>query len=211
MVTRPLRKGEVVFRDSPLVTGPSRESEPCCVSCYRPLDLTTAVLAEDAETDMECDGGPVPYVSCPKCGWPLCSLQCSEAARHAPECELVARAGLEISAEDTDSLYDVVTVIRCLHLKNNDKRAWAALLTLQEANPEVMDKELLERAKMVTGLLCGTFRIGEEFPKELVFDICTRLDINSFEIPLSGSSATVQGMYSLACMIEHSCIPTGHR
>ena len=169
VVTRPLRKGEVVFRDSPLVTGPSRESEPCCVSCYRPLDLTTAVLAEDAETDMECDGGPVPYVSCPKCGWPLCSLQCSEAARHAPECELVARAGLEISAEDTDSLYDVVTVIRCLHLKNNDKRAWAALLTLQEANPEVMDKDLLERAKMVTGLLCGTFKIGQEFPADLVF------------------------------------------
>ena len=67
VVTRPLRKGEVVFRDSPLVTGPSRESEPCCVSCYRPLDLTTALLAEDAETEMEVEDGPVPYVKCPRC------------------------------------------------------------------------------------------------------------------------------------------------
>ena len=123
----------------------------------------------------------------------------------------MARAGLEIAPEDTDSLYDVITVVRCLHLKNNDKKAWAALLNLQEANPDALDKDLLERAKMVTGLLCGTFKIGEEFPKEMVFDICTRLDINSFEIPLHGTSATVQGVYTRACMVEHSCIPTGHR
>ena len=211
VVTRSVRKGEVVFQDSPLVTGPSRESEPCCVSCYRPLDLTTAVTAEDAEEDEMESSGPVPHILCPRCGWPLCSLQCSASQRHQPECQLVSRAALQISPEDTDSLYDVITVIRCLHLKKTDSKAWAALLNLQEANPEVMDKDLLERAKMVTGLLCGTFKIGEEFPKEMVFDICTRLDINSFEIPLSGTSATVQGVYSLACMVEHSCIPTGHR
>merc|ERR1711983_727516 len=66
-------------------------------------------------------------------------------------------------------------------------------------------------AKMVTALICGTFKLGNVFAKELVFDICTRLDINSFEIPLPSTCATVQGVYSLACMVEHSCIPTGHR
>ena len=217
VTTRRLRKGEVVFQDRPLVTGPSRESQPCCVSCYRPLDLTTALVGqqeeeEEEEEEMEVENsGPVPHLVCPQCGWPLCSLQCSRSPRHLPECQLLARAALNISPEDTDSLYDVITVIRCLHLKRTDIKAWAALLNLQEANPEAMDKDLLERAKMVTGLLCGTFKIGEEFPKELVFDICTRLDINSFEIPLSGTTATVQGVYSLACMVEHSCIPTGHR
>ena len=94
---------------------------------------------------------------------------------------------------------------------NTDKKAWEALLSLQEANPEALDKELANRAKMVTALICGTFGLGDIFPLPLVFDICTRLDINSFEVPLSRSSATVQGVYSVACMVEHNCIPTGHR
>ena len=92
-----------------------------------------------------------------------------------------------------------------------NKKAWDALLNLQESNPEALDKDLAERAKMVTGLICGTFRLGATFPMELVFDICTRLDVNSFEIPLPTTMATVQGVYSVACMVEHSCIPTGHR
>ena len=37
---RALVKGEVVFRDIPLVTGPSRESLPCCIACYDLLDLS---------------------------------------------------------------------------------------------------------------------------------------------------------------------------
>merc|ERR1719438_396614 len=89
--------------------------------------------------------------------------------------------------------------------------AWHQLLNLQESNPNELDAELANRAKMVTALICGTFKLGNVFAKELVFDICTRLDINSFEIPLPSTCATVQGVYSLACMVEHSCIPTGHR
>ena len=91
----------------------------------------------------------------------------------------------------------------------SNKAAWDKLISLQESNPESLDPELADRAKMVTGLICGTFRLP--FPKEMVFDICTRLDVNSFEIPLSRVSGTVQGVYSVACMVEHNCIPTGHR
>ena len=123
----------------------------------------------------------------------------------------MCQAGIDISPEDTDSLYDVVTVLRCLYLMTTNKKSWDALLNLQESNPENIDEQLVDRAKMVTGLICGTFRLGETLPKELVFDICTRLDVNSFEIPLPRTCATVQGVYSVACMVEHNCIPTGHR
>lgn len=102
-------------------------------------------------------------------------------------------------------------VLRCLHLMQNNKKAWAQILNLQESNPESLDPQLADRAKMVTGLICGTFRLGATFPKELVFDICTRMDVNSFEIPVARTLATVQGVYSVACMVEHNCIPTGHR
>ena len=121
------------------------------------------------------------------------------------------QCGVDISPEDTDSLYDVVMVLRCLHLMQNNKKAWAQILNLQESNPESLDPQLADRAKMVTGLICGTFRLGATFPKELVFDICTRMDVNSFEIPVARTLATVQGVYSVACMVEHNCIPTGHR
>merc|ERR1712004_504506 len=73
------------------------------------------------------------------------------------------------------------------------------------------NEELADRAKKVTGFICGTLKLGNTFSKELVFDICTRLDVNSFEVPLGRSSATVQGIFTIACMVEHSCIPTGHR
>ena len=55
-------------------------------------------------------------------------------------------------------------------------------------------EELADRAKKVTGFICGTLKLGNTFSKELVFDICTRLDVNSFEVPLGRSSATVQVM-----------------
>ena len=228
LVTKNVKKGDIIFKDYPLVTGPSRESAPCCVSCYKLLDLSAEAGSEDI-TDVDEDEEAAPYVRCPKCGWPLCSLECAQNPRHAAECFFLSKvchqigngtiyliirpfqAGVEFGPDDTDSLYDVVTVLRCLYLMNTDKKAWEALLSLQEANPEALDKELANRAKMVTALICGTFGLGDIFPMPLVFDICTRLDINSFEVPLSRSSATVQGVYSVACMVEHNCIPTGHR
>ena len=211
VVTRKLEKGEVVFKDTPIVTGPSRESDPCCVACYKPLDLETPCLAAQNDSGMEVDSGPVPHVLCPKCKWPLCSLECAESDIHKPECFYLTKSSCIINAIDSDSLYDVITVLRCLYLKDNNLRSWANLLTLQEANPKELNPELADRAKKVTGLICGTFKLGEEFCKELVFDICTRLDVNSFEIPLGRTSATVQGIFTVACMVEHNCIPTGHR
>lgn len=211
VATKKLEKGEVVFKDVPIVTGPSRESDPCCVACYKPIDLAAPKPDTQSDCEMEIDSGPVPHVLCPRCKWPVCSLECADSETHKPECFYLTRSGCNINPADSDSLYDVITVLRCLFLKENNLRAWANLLTLQEANPKELNPELADRAKKVTGLICGTFKLGEEFCKELVFDICTRLDINSFEIPLGRTSATVQGIFTVACMVEHNCIPTGHR
>ena len=75
------------------------------------------------------------------------------------------QAGVDFGQDDTDSLYGLVTVHGCLHLMTSDKAAWQKLLSLQESNPETLDPELADRAKMVTGLICGTFRLGNMFPK----------------------------------------------
>ena len=121
------------------------------------------------------------------CRWPLCSLQCSQANIHIAECQFLSqvchlmlmfwrcfhaqitfKAGIDISPEDTDSLYDVITVLRCLYLMKTNQMAWQQLLNLQESNPNELDAELANRAKMVTALICGTFKLGNVFAKVLV-------------------------------------------
>jgi len=197
VATREIPKGDVVFRDKPLITGLSRESEPACLACYNKIDIT------------EQTG----HVLCARCKWPLCSSSCSDSPVHQPECDFLSKADVEINAEDTDALYDVVSVLRCLYLRDNDITSWADLLNLQEANPDDMDEEVADRAKKVTGFICGTLKLGASFSPNIVFNVCTRLDVNSFEIPLGRDVAgiQVQGVYNLACMVEHCCIPTGHR
>ena len=43
VVTRSLKKGDIIFKDYPLVTAPSRESTPCCVACYRLLGMVPSL------------------------------------------------------------------------------------------------------------------------------------------------------------------------
>ena len=183
------------------MTGPSRESEPACVSCYRLIDLSctrpeaggcSASGVPLGVTPPPPEQGPVPHVLCPRCGWPLCSSTCANSNNHKAECHYLFQSGCRINAVDSDALYDVVTVLRCLYLRDTNPQAWADLLTLQESNPKELNEELADRAKKVTGFICGTLKLGNTFTKELVFDICTRLDVNSFEIPLGRTSATVQ-------------------
>merc|ERR1711992_27482 len=81
VTTRKVTKGEVIFRDVPIVTGPSRESEPACVSCYRLIDLTCTRPEVGG-----CSASGVPLGLCPRCGWPLCSSTCANSNNHKAEC-----------------------------------------------------------------------------------------------------------------------------
>jgi hypothetical protein len=55
-----------------------------------------------------------------------------------------------------------------------------------------MDEELVDRAEKVANLICGTFKLADSFSRELVFQMCGRLETNSFEIPWSSPSVAVQ-------------------
>ena len=94
LVTKDVKKGDIIFKDYPLVTGPSRESAPCCVSCYKLLDLSTEASSDEVKDSMDVEDDneePLPYVKCPKCGWPLCSLECAEKPIHAAECFFLSK------------------------------------------------------------------------------------------------------------------------
>lgn len=46
MATRPIRSGEVIFRESPLILGPKTASVPVCLGCHRNLDSVTTGYAK---------------------------------------------------------------------------------------------------------------------------------------------------------------------
>lgn len=203
VTTVPVHRGQVVIHDTPIVTGPTRDSEPVCLGCYRPINL---------EKKYGTSGdGPLPHTLCPRCKWPMCGEDCTNSSRHKPECYFLFQSGCRINACDTDSLYDVIMVLRCLYLRDTDQESWVSLCSLQSCDPSSMDEELVDRAKKVANLICGTFKLGDRFTRELVFEMCGRLETNSFEIPLGLSSVSVQGVYGVGCMVEHCCIPSAHR
>ena len=112
LVTKDVKKGDIIFKDYPLVTGPSRESAPCCVSCYKLLDLSTEASSDAASDcmDVEDDEEPVPYVKCPKCGWPLCSLECAQKPIHAAECFFLSKVCLRYNLSGSRFKTDLIPV-----------------------------------------------------------------------------------------------------
>ena len=65
VASRDISAGETVMEDFPLTFGPMVTSAVGgqCLGCYRPLPQ-----------------GRRP--SCPRCGWPVCSLQCADSPAH---------------------------------------------------------------------------------------------------------------------------------
>jgi len=203
VLTSGLQQGSIIFQDTPIVSGPARHSDPVCVGCYSPIDLSCKYSGGQE--------GSNSYILCPRCKWPLCSEQCANSTRHKPECFFLFQSGCRVNPCDTESLYDVIMVLRCLYLRDHNEEAWRALCNLQTGDPSKMDEELVDRAEKVANLICGTFKLGDQFTREVVFKMCGRLETNSFEIPLGHSSVSIQGVYEVGCMIEHCCIPSAHR
>ena len=65
-----------------------------------------------------------------------------------------------------------------------------------------MDEELFDRAEKVANLICGTFRLGESFTREQVFEMCGRLETNSFEIPWSVEGVAIQVRFPIHLILS---------
>lgn len=72
VAARNLDVGEVVLKEAPLLEAPPPSTPPLCLTCYRPLSEKSAQ-------------------DCPRCGWPMCSLDCANNPKHRGECRLTAQ------------------------------------------------------------------------------------------------------------------------
>lgn len=65
--SRAVFSGEIVLKEKPLLSGPPQVTGPVCLGCHNGLS-------------------PNSWLSCPNCGWPMCSIQCVSSENHQPEC-----------------------------------------------------------------------------------------------------------------------------
>lgn len=72
VASRRIATGEEVLREAPLVSGPLQVTPPVCLGCY-------SLLTE------------LGSIECPKCGWPMCSLNCAKTPQHHPECKITSQ------------------------------------------------------------------------------------------------------------------------
>ncbi|KAL7635177.1 UNVERIFIED_CONTAM: hypothetical protein RMT77_014163 [Armadillidium vulgare] len=194
VATRDFKKGEVIFKDDPLVVGPKQITEPICLSCYKNVDGT---------------------YRCSKCGWPMCGPQCEQGAEHHPECVVGQEIGSPIDIQDfneTNHFYEVVLPLRCLTLKKRSQKKYNQLLDLQSHLEErKTSPEYKQNQDRIVNMLRNYFMILAFNPDDLdssetlIHRIIGILDTNSVDIPIGGRD--IAGVYPLFSMIENSCIP----
>ena len=109
VTTRRIPAGEVIFREEPIVCGPSQTSSILCLSCYSPCSAHG--------------------FRCPRCRFPMCDLACTETEVHRQECDLLARCEQpNWEAEGDTEAYHCLLPLRLLLLQKSDP-ARAALTT----------------------------------------------------------------------------------
>ena len=104
---RDIKAGETIMEDVPLTYGPLCSSgiKPMCLGCYRAVDGS---------------------ITCEICGWPMCSIKCSNRPQHRDqECQLFKDKGFRLDAsklnyKEPEPAYSCVSPLRALLLKHSD-------------------------------------------------------------------------------------------
>lgn len=192
VATRDLKPGEMVISETPLVLGPRAVTIPLCLACYKPADGK---------------------FSCPKCGWPMCNPGCAKSQVHEPECVLTASRGSPLQMPSNcynkpHPIYEVVTILRCLYLKQASLPKWKKLREL-EAHEEPrkkdgrFDKDMSTMVRVIREFL----RIPDTvFSDQEILDVCGVLLVNAHEVPFPITQVPVQALYANISLLEHSCI-----
>ncbi|XP_071450668.1 SET domain-containing protein SmydA-8-like isoform X2 [Hetaerina americana] len=195
VAARDLLSGEIVLQTLPLATGPvSSNGSNCpapCITCYQPLD----------------DGN---IYMCPSCGWPMCSEECSVHPRHLPEC--VATVGTGVTFKDPtmwDSLYDCIILLRCLSLRISSPTSWAQMEAMESHENTKRPQTHQRRSKALAALFEARFGKSYGATESDILRIIATLEVNGMEVISAGHS--LQAIYPVACLAEHSCTPTAFR
>ncbi|XP_018322879.1 SET domain-containing protein SmydA-8-like [Agrilus planipennis] len=186
--TKPIKKGEKVLQELPLVWGPLQHTKPVCLGCGKGLNSQTCR-------------------PCEKCGWPVCSERCEKSSNHIPECSFTTAVGKRITIDVFDAphpSYQCITPLRCLYIKQNMPDIWEKLDRLKSHCEERKKTEKYEQDKyFVANFLRSFFQLEEVCTDEEILRFCGIVTVNGHEVPLK--KPPFVAVYEKTSMFEHSC------
>ncbi|CAH1996051.1 unnamed protein product [Acanthoscelides obtectus] len=189
VATRDIKPGEILLKEQPLISGPSQNTVPVCVGCYKNVDEKSRC--------------------CSKCGWPICSEICEKAPQHIPECRYSVMRGDKVSIKNFNMIhptYQCVTVLRCLYQKQFLPETWKKIDELQSHCEERKDTQKYEQERVnIAQFIRKFFKLESVFTEEEILKVCGIVMINSHEIPLTDTPYIA--LYDQASLLEHNCSP----
>ncbi|XP_059612822.1 SET domain-containing protein SmydA-8 [Phlebotomus argentipes] len=188
--SRDISTDEVIFEDRPIIVGPraGRDEQVTCVVCH-----------EHVPRSEMCPGG---------CGLPVChaSAACAQDETHARECKLLASWQPLKTATVSDNVLRALTSVRSLLLAPDP----LALLNSLQANHCHQTETEINRAVAEF----GNFPHDQPEILRQLFATSAVLNTNAFETKLVSEyedrkslRGSGRGLYPLACMMNHQCIP----
>lgn len=187
VASRDIKPGEIVLKESPLISGPSQITAPVCIGCLQGLGEG---LKE------ECD----------RCGWPICSKNCQNNINHKNECDLTVARGSKVSLKQFFSphpTYQCVTTLRCLMLKETKVETWDKLIQLESHCEERRGSVLWLNDREGVAKFIQRFFKCSKWSEEEILKMAGIVQINGHEVPLTEPPHV--SIYYLASFLEHSC------
>lgn len=193
IANRDIKPGEILLKESPLIRGPSQITCPVCIFCLQGLE----------ETDINEDQ------ACSECGWPIC-IECKNDKRtQHDECEITVARGSMFTLQhyfNPHPMYQCLTVLRCLLLKEHSPDKWQKLIQLEShceqrcGTPQwCNDKEGVAR------FIPRFFKCAGKWNENEMLKVSGIVQINGHEVPLTDPPHVA--IYDLASLVEHSCTP----
>jgi len=192
VASRPIKAGEVILKEEPLVLAPFDNPNFVCLGCYKTVDGS---------------------IRCSACGWPVCGKACEASKDHQAECGLSRHAKPFVAQLEPRDM-SAVLPLRCLALYNNEEKL-GKLLAFEnhreerKKNPykselQTHTIDLLKKLKISVPKKVGKIDSIDSFVEHALGSY----DVNGMTVHLNNNSeGEVEGLFPLAAMMEHSCQP----
>lgn len=195
VASRDIKPGEIVLKEAPLISGPSQITCPVCIQCLQRLDACDIENGEQA---------------CDRCGWPLCSdcVPKRNAVQHL-ECDITAARHSRFSIQhysEPHPMYQCITVLRCLLLKDCDPVKYEKLMQLEShCEQRCGSLQWCNDREGVAKFIPKFFNCSDRWSEDEVLKMAGIVQVNGHEIPLTDPPHVA--IYDLASLVEHSCAP----
>lgn len=197
VATRDIRKGEIILRDTPVVSGPKVISYPVCLGCHKLLQLPSLLNQKD-------------YYKCSKCTWPLCGPDCENSKQHVDECAMISAKKFYYNVESNkneikkESSYCVILPLRIMIMKSKNPQIYNEIMKLENHLDQRINTTLYNVLKANLLTFFKTILCVEDFDENEIMRIAATLDTNCFEVR---QPSKLRVLYLLGSLFSHDCVP----